>query len=180
MTTALFVCAATRLSYVLRSAPRQYVRPHRSVQIISFRRCASPVSHSSDSSHSPSFSLIRNNYSPLCYRWFWKVRAAYREKSSLLRKLESARISQDHASGRRAQQPAQQTAKDQRRARRGQRGEEAIQVCERLHGIPWAVAPRDQAVRADLQQVSLSSHLICAWSKNINNTTSWMNNEHLD
>lgn len=45
-------------------------------------------------------------------------------------------ISQDHASGRRAQQPAQQTAKDQRRARRGQRGEEAIQVCERLHGIP--------------------------------------------
>lgn len=93
MTTALFVCAATRLSYVLRSAPRQYVRPHRSVQIISFRRCASPVSHSSDSSHSPSFSLIRNNHSPLCYRWFWKVRAAYREKSSLLRKLESARRS---------------------------------------------------------------------------------------
>lgn len=52
-----------------------------------------------------------------------------------LGRIQIERI-EDHASGRRTQQPAQQTAEDQRRARGGQGGEEAVQVRERLHGIP--------------------------------------------
>jgi len=90
-------------------------------------------------------------------------------KLALSTRISSSRLSflarvnldrQDHASGRRTQQPAQQAAEDQRRTRGGQGGEEAVQVRERLYGVPRAVAPRDQAVRAHLQQVSISSFFI--------------------
>lgn len=123
---------------LLRSAPRQYMRSRCAVRIVFARRSVPRLPLTVDS------------------RLTSRQPLALPPRRSLLRTGELGG-SEDHASGRRTQQPAQQTAEDQRRARGGQGGEEAVQIRERLHGVPWAVAPRDQAVRADLQQVSIFS-----------------------
>lgn len=102
------------------------------------------------SSHNLAFSTANTR------RIIDRARAALRERErERYRSLRHRDYRQDHASGRRAQQPAQQAAEDQRRARGGQGSEETVQVRQRLHGIPRAVASRDQAVRTDLQQVSI-------------------------